>query len=102
MVSYIVQKANYSEFIGLSKDNKPNQAPNGSLFIEMDTNKQFRFDAESNEWIEPGKVAVKTAKGDKPTFEAKTTPAVVVAEEKHGEKTEMKSRQKSKSKKSEK
>lgn len=59
MVTYILQKAVYSEMIGLSKDEKPVPSPNGSLFIEMDTGKEFRFDAEHNAWIEPGKVAVK-------------------------------------------
>lgn len=59
MISYILQKANYDELIGLSKDKKPIPAPNGSLFIEMDTGKEFRYDAESGKWIEPGVVAAK-------------------------------------------
>lgn len=59
MITYILQKAVYAEMIGLSKDKKPVPSPNGSLFIEMDTGKEFRFDAEHNAWIEPGAVAAK-------------------------------------------
>lgn len=57
MISYILQKAQYCELIGLSKDVKPladRGIGNGSLFTEMDTGREFRFDAETNKWIVPG------------------------------------------------
>ena len=57
MISYILQKSSYSELVGLSKDKKPLAAQgvtNGSLFVEMDTGKQYRFDAETDNWIVPG------------------------------------------------
>ena len=43
------------EFRGLSSDTKPTQLDgetieNGSVFIEMDTQKVFFFDAENEEW----------------------------------------------------
>ena len=45
-----------SEIVGLSTDTKPTEKvedfyiQNGSLFIEMDTNKEYLFDAENKEW----------------------------------------------------
>lgn len=51
MITYTLQKIYYSEMIGLSKDEKPNDAGNGSLFYEMDTGKSYRFDAETKSWI---------------------------------------------------
>lgn len=42
------------EFRGLSSDKKPinKYIGNGSLFIEMDTNKVFMFSKDSNQWFE--------------------------------------------------
>lgn len=51
MITYTLQKIYYSEMIGLSKDEKPIDAGNGSLFYEMDTGKSYRFDAETKRWI---------------------------------------------------
>ena len=54
MISYIVQKYNYCELVGLKKDKKPTaEIPNGSKFEEMDTGVTYRFDAESSKWITP-------------------------------------------------
>ena len=38
---------------GLSGDEKPANAPNGSEFLEMDTGKVWYFDADSEDWIDP-------------------------------------------------
>ena len=43
-----------NNFAGLSTDEKPTGAYNGSCFIEMDTGKVYFYDAESGEWIEFG------------------------------------------------
>ena len=41
------------EYVGKSTDTKPIQnVPNGSSFLEMDTSKEYRFDADSSQWIE--------------------------------------------------
>lgn len=45
------------DFCGLSSDEKPNKTnsqvpiPNGSLFYEMDTQTEYRYDVDSDEWI---------------------------------------------------
>ena len=41
-------------YYGLSTDEKPERANNGSRYIEMDTDKMFLFDAEGSEWLEWG------------------------------------------------
>lgn len=41
-------------YYGLSTDEKPMDANNGSKYIEMDTDKVFLFDAEGAEWLEVG------------------------------------------------
>lgn len=38
------------EYRGLSTDNKPTNAKNGSVFVEMDTGKIFIFDEENAQW----------------------------------------------------
>lgn len=37
---------------GLSADTKPNDVPNGSTFLEMDTSKVFAFDKQNAQWRE--------------------------------------------------
>ena len=37
-------------FYGLSTDAKPSEAPNGSIFLEMDTSTVSFFDAENGTW----------------------------------------------------
>lgn len=65
MVTYIVQKYNYCELVGLKKDKKPTaEIPNGSKFEEMDTGVKYRFDAESGKWITPKASTVSAAKAD--------------------------------------
>ena len=41
-------------YYGLSTDEKPEAANNGSRYIEMDTSKMYLFDAEGAEWLEWG------------------------------------------------
>lgn len=41
-----------NEYVGLSTDSKPMDAPNASSFYEMDTKKMFLFDAENSVWHE--------------------------------------------------
>ena len=41
---------------GLSTDSKPTTFGNGSLFVEIDTGKNYLFDASSGNWIEQGVV----------------------------------------------
>lgn len=38
---------------GLSGDDKPAEAPNGSDFLEIDTGKVWYFDATEGEWRDP-------------------------------------------------
>lgn len=58
MVSYITIKANYMEIACLSTDRKPSKeedVSNGSLLTEMDSGKKFRYNIETDGWIEQGK-----------------------------------------------
>lgn len=41
------------EYDGLSTDTKPTDGVrNGSVFVEMDTGKEYLFDAENDQWVE--------------------------------------------------
>lgn len=40
------------ELYGLSADTKPVNAPNASIFYEIDTGNLFMYDAENKTWIE--------------------------------------------------
>ena len=40
-----------NKYIGLSTDTKPNDAPNASVFYEMDTSATYYYDKENGEWI---------------------------------------------------
>ena len=42
-----------TEYRGLSTDTKPKKASNGAMFVEMDTQKVFFYDAENKRWIAP-------------------------------------------------
>ena len=46
------QSPRVSSFAGLSVDDKPLDAENGSTFKEIDTGRVFRYDKENNIWIE--------------------------------------------------
>ena len=46
------QSPRASSFAGLSVDDKPLDAENGSLFKEIDTGRVFRYDKENNIQIE--------------------------------------------------
>lgn len=39
------------EYYGLSTDEKPETAGNGSKFMEMDTSTMYMFDAEHRAWL---------------------------------------------------
>ena len=43
-----------AEFKGLSGDTKPiaDDIPNGSVYYEMDTSLEYRFDAENKVWLQ--------------------------------------------------
>lgn len=47
-------KIRNAEFHGLSTDTKPNDKSidNGSIFYEIDTGKEYRFDKANNQWLE--------------------------------------------------
>ena len=57
------QSPRASSFVGLSVDDKPLDAENGSTFKEIDTGRVFRYDKENNIWIEQkGATPVQPAK----------------------------------------
>ena len=57
------QSPRSSSFAGLSVDDKPLDAENGSTFKEIDTGRVFRYDKENNIWIEQkGATPVQPAK----------------------------------------
>lgn len=41
-------------FYGLSSEEKPAAAPNGSCFVEMDTSKLYFYNAAGAAWVEWG------------------------------------------------
>ena len=43
---------NAPSFAGRSIDTKPLNVPNGSMFTEIDTGRDFCFDAENKKWYE--------------------------------------------------
>ena len=51
MITTIEKADHYTEFHGLSTDEKPMDIANGCVFIEMDTFKVFMFDKENQRWI---------------------------------------------------
>ena len=40
-----------NEYYGLSTDTKPVDAPNGSVFYEIDTSSEYLYDKENDEWL---------------------------------------------------
>ena len=57
------QSPRASSFVGLSVDDKPLDAENGSTFKEIDIGRVFRYDKENNIWIEQkGATPVQPAK----------------------------------------
>ena len=44
---------NSYELSGLSTDKKPLTYRNGTVFVEIDTGKRYRFDGENKSWGEP-------------------------------------------------
>lgn len=51
MITTIINSDSY-EYRGLSTDTKPTNCPNGSIYLEMNTNKIYFFNLEGNTWIE--------------------------------------------------
>ena len=49
-----VNKTDYYEYYGLSTDEKPSKAPNGSSWVEMDTGKIYFFSEDGQTWYEFG------------------------------------------------
>ena len=49
---YATADTMYKEIFCLSSDTKPTDVANGSLAIEIDTGKEFRFDAENETWYD--------------------------------------------------
>lgn len=37
---------------GRSIDNKPTNVENGATYVEIDTGRTYRFDAENKQWVE--------------------------------------------------
>lgn len=54
MVTMVSAYDDTKAFYGLSTDTKPDDAPNGSIYVEMDTSKIYTFDAENKDWNEWG------------------------------------------------
>lgn len=54
MVTQECNKMSVSYFRLLSTDEKPTDCPNGSVAVEVDTGKEYRFDAENKRWYVSG------------------------------------------------
>lgn len=54
MVTQEYNETSVSSFRLLSTDDKPTDCPNGSIVIEIDTGKKYRFDAEEKQWYDAG------------------------------------------------
>lgn len=52
MVTLSKSSNTYNEYMGLSDDNKPETAPENSLFLELDTNTFYYF--ANGQWVEIG------------------------------------------------
>ena len=46
------EKQEYYDVRGLSTDTKPNNVPNGSTFIEINTGKGYLFNGAAKTWVE--------------------------------------------------
>lgn len=51
MITFI-NRGKVNEYYGLSTDTKPTDAPNASMFYEMDTGKLYLFDKDNQTWRE--------------------------------------------------
>ena len=52
MVTLSKSSNTYNEYMGLSTDDKPETAPENSLFLELDTNTFYYF--TNGQWVEIG------------------------------------------------
>ena len=48
----LINKTDVYEYYGLSTDTKPLNAPNASVFFEIDNQKIYLFDAQNQTWYE--------------------------------------------------
>lgn len=48
----LVRAYTINEYMGTSTDTKPLDAPNGSIFVEIDTGDIYFFNADSGSWVE--------------------------------------------------
>lgn len=53
----LYRPANYDaarapEFVGRSIDTKPAHVENGASYLELDTGRTYRYDAQNNQWME--------------------------------------------------
>ena len=54
MVTQEYNETSVSCFRLLSTDTKPTDCPNGSIAIEIDTGRKYRFDAVEKQWYDSG------------------------------------------------
>jgi hypothetical protein len=50
MIAY--GNGNTQQYVGLSTDSKPTDAPNGSIYLEMNTGKIYFYNAAGEAWVE--------------------------------------------------
>lgn len=48
---FITNERSINEYIGLSTDDKPTGELNGSSFYEMDTQKMYYYDEDTDTWV---------------------------------------------------
>jgi len=51
MITQVTSEGQTSVFYGLSTDTKPDNVPNASEFMEMDTSDKYVFDAQGQQWL---------------------------------------------------
>lgn len=59
MVTLSKSSNTYNEYMGLSTDDKPETAPENSLFLELDTNTFYYF--ADGQWVELGSAPTQDA-----------------------------------------
>lgn len=54
MITQEKNEMSVSHFRLMSTDTKPTDCPNGSVAVEIDTGKKYKFDAEEKQWYDSG------------------------------------------------
>lgn len=54
MVTMTAYDGSVYQYVGLSTDDKPTDVYNGSVFLEIDTNKVYFYDEDGADWLEWG------------------------------------------------